>query len=135
MADNESQDVAVMLFDSRALHPSTAPDNVEGHSFHAADNTNGAAIASILDCRAPPLDPRVQALQEADIRWIIDTAGDLTNILYEVANESSGGRPSGAAGAESRSDSAWRNPPPGGEELRAPVAPRSRRPTSWQPSP
>jgi hypothetical protein len=36
-------------------------------------------------------DPRVQALQESYIRKVIDTVQDLPNVLYEVANESSGG--------------------------------------------
>jgi hypothetical protein len=34
---------------------------------------------------------RVQALQEAYIRKVTDTVQDLPNVLYEVANESSGG--------------------------------------------
>ena len=37
-----------------------------------------------------PLDPRSQALQEAYIRKVVDTVHDLPNVLYEVANESSG---------------------------------------------
>jgi hypothetical protein len=41
--------VAVMLFDGWALHISPAPDNVEGHPFHAANNVNGVGITSILD--------------------------------------------------------------------------------------
>jgi hypothetical protein len=38
-----------------------------------------------------PLDARVRALQEAYVRKVIDTVQDLPNVLYEVANESSGG--------------------------------------------
>jgi hypothetical protein len=38
-----------------------------------------------------PLDARVQALQEVYIRKVVDTLQDLPNVLYEVANESSGG--------------------------------------------
>jgi hypothetical protein len=37
------------------------------------------------------LDPRVQAYQEAFIKKVVDTVQDLPNVLYEVANESSGG--------------------------------------------
>src|SRR6266540_2513215 len=66
------------------------PDNVEGHPFHAANNGNGIAITSIVDYQVLPLDPRVQALQEAYIRQVVDTVHDLPNVLYEVANESSG---------------------------------------------
>jgi hypothetical protein len=83
--------VAVMLFDGWALHLSPAPDNVEGHPFHAANNVNRIGITSILDYQVLPLGPGVQALQEAYIRKVVDTVHDLPNILYEVANESSGG--------------------------------------------
>ena len=85
--------VDVMLFDGWALHLSPSPDNVEGHPFHAASNVNGIGIASILDYQLLPLDPRLQALQEAYIRKVVDTVQDLPNVLYEVANESSGGGP------------------------------------------
>lgn len=83
--------VAVMLFDGWALHLSPAPDNVEGHPFQAANNVNGIGIKSIVDYQVLPLDPHVQALQEAYIRKVVDTVHDLPNVLYEVANESSGG--------------------------------------------
>src|SRR5207237_4661029 len=90
-AGNAGIYVAVMLFDGWALHLSPPPDNVEGHPFHAANNINEIGIGSIVDYQVLPLDPRVQALQEAYIRKVIDTVHDLPNVLYEVANESSGG--------------------------------------------
>jgi Family of unknown function (DUF6298) len=83
--------VAIMFFDGWALHLSPAPFHVEGHPFHAANNVNGISIASILDYQVLPLDPRVQALQEAYIDAVVDTLHDLPNVLWEVANESSGG--------------------------------------------
>jgi hypothetical protein len=83
--------VAVMLFDGWALHLSPAPDNVEGHPFHAGNNVNGIGIRSIADHQVLPLDPRVRAVQESYIRTVVDTVQDLPNVLYEVANESSGG--------------------------------------------
>jgi hypothetical protein len=83
--------VAVMFFDGFALHLSPAPDNVAGHPFHAANNINGVGITSINDYQVLPLDPRVQALQEAYLRQVVDTVQDLPNVLYEVANESVGG--------------------------------------------
>jgi hypothetical protein len=92
--------VAVMLFDGWALHLSPAPDHVEGHPFHAANNINGVGIGSILDYQVLPLDPRVQALQEAYIRKVIDTLHHLPNLLWEVANESSGGGKADPAFAE-----------------------------------
>ena len=54
--------VAVMLFDGWALHLSPAPDNVEGHPFHAANNVNGIAIQSISDYQVLPLARDVQAI-------------------------------------------------------------------------
>jgi hypothetical protein len=83
--------VAVMLFDGFGLHLSPAPDQVEGHPFHAANNSNDIGIGSIADYQVLPLDPRVQALQEAYLHKMIDTLHDLPNLLWEVANESSGG--------------------------------------------
>ena len=83
--------VGVMFFDGWALHLSPAPDHVEGHPFHAANNVNGIGIGSILDHQVLPLAPRVEAIQEAYIRHVVDTVHDLPNILWEVANESSGG--------------------------------------------
>ena len=90
-AGNRGIYVAVMFFDGWALHLSPPPDSVEGHPFHVANNVNGIGITSILDHQVLPLDPRVQALQEAYIRKVVDTVQDLPNVLYEVANESSGG--------------------------------------------
>ncbi len=89
-AGDEGIYVAVMLFDGFCLHLSLPPDNVEGHPFHAANNINGIGITSIVDYQVLPLDPRVQALQEAYIGQVVDTVHDLPNVLYEVANESSG---------------------------------------------
>jgi len=83
--------VGVMLFDGWALHLSPAPDHIEGHPFHAANNVNGIAAASIDDLQVLPLDPRVQAIQDAYIRRVVDTLHDLPTVLWEVANESSGG--------------------------------------------
>ncbi|HSA99681.1 MAG TPA: hypothetical protein VLE49_03455, partial [Anaerolineales bacterium] len=90
-AGNEGIYVGVMFFDGWALHLSPAPDHVEGHPFHAMNNVNGVSIQSILDYQVLPLDPRVQGLQEAYIRKVVDTLQDLPNVLWEVANESSGG--------------------------------------------
>jgi hypothetical protein len=90
-AGKEGIYVGVMLFDGWALHLSPAPDHVEGHPFHAGNNVNGVAIESILDHQVLPLAPRVQAFQEAYIRQVVDTLHDLSNVLWEVSNESSGG--------------------------------------------
>jgi hypothetical protein len=79
-----------MLFDGWALHLSPPPDHVEGHPFHANNNVNSIAATSINDLQVLPLDPRVRRVQEAYIRKVVDTLHDLPNVLWEVANESSG---------------------------------------------
>jgi hypothetical protein len=81
---------SVMLFEGFSLHLTATPDNIEGHPFHAPNNVNDIGITSIIDYQVLPLDPHVEALQLAYIRKVIDTVQDLPNILYEVANESSG---------------------------------------------
>jgi hypothetical protein len=81
---------SVMLFEGFSLHLTATPDNIEGHPFHAANNVNDIGITSIIDYQVLPLDSRVEALQLAYIRKVIDTVHDLPNVLYEVANESSG---------------------------------------------
>jgi hypothetical protein len=81
---------SVMLFEGFSLHLTATPDNVEGHPFHSANNVNDISITSIIDYQVLPLDPRVEELQQAYIRKVIDSVHDLPNVLYEVANESSG---------------------------------------------
>ncbi len=82
--------VGVLLFDGWALHLSPSPDHIEGHPFHSRNNTNGIAATSIDDLQVLPLDPRISSIEEAYIRKVVDTLHDLPNVLWEVANESSG---------------------------------------------
>ena len=90
-AGNEGIYVSVMLFEGWALHLSPTPDAIEGHPFFAANNVNGIGIHSINDTQVLPLNSRIQAIQEAYIRKVVDTVQDLPNVLYEVVNESCGG--------------------------------------------
>jgi hypothetical protein len=108
--------VAVMFFDGFGVHLSPAPDHVEGHPFFAANNVNDIGIGSILDYQVLPLDPRVQQLQEAYVRKVVDTLGDLPNLLWEVANESSGGGKADPAFAQMlglAGSPEWATPRPG----------------------
>jgi hypothetical protein len=89
-ADQSGIYVSVMLFEGFSLHLTATPDNVEGHPFHAGNNINEIGITSILDYQVLPLSPRIRDLQLAYIRKVVDTVHDLPNVLYEVANESSG---------------------------------------------
>jgi hypothetical protein len=71
------------------IHCAT-PNNVAGHPFAAGNNTNGIGITSVRDYQVLPLDPRIRRFQETYVRKVVDTVQDLPNVLYEVANESSG---------------------------------------------
>jgi hypothetical protein len=82
--------VSVMFFEGFSLHLTAPPDNIEGHPFHAANNVNEVGISSIVDYQVLPLAPRIRELQQAYVHKVIDTVHDLPNVLYEVANESSG---------------------------------------------
>jgi hypothetical protein len=82
--------VDVLLFDGWALHLSPPPDSIEGHPFHARNNVNGVDARSIDDLQVLPLDPHVEAIQRAFVTRVVDTLHDLPNVLWEVANESSG---------------------------------------------
>lgn len=82
--------VGVMLFDGWALHLSPAPDHIEGHPFHALNNINGVAAASINDLQVLPLHERVAVLQRAYVERVVDALHDRPNVLWEVANESTG---------------------------------------------
>ena len=63
---------------------------MEGHPFHALNNVNGISATTIDDVQVLPLDARIQAIELAYIRNVVDTLHDLPNVLWEVANESSG---------------------------------------------
>ena len=82
--------VGVLLFDGWALHLSPPPDHIEGHPFHALNNVNGIAAASIDDLQVLPLDDRIKEIEETFIRKVVDNLHDLPNVLWEVANESTG---------------------------------------------
>jgi len=80
--------VSVMLFEGWALwHIEWA-----SHPFHRANNVNGIDGDPDRDGRGLETHtlnlPDVARLQETYVRKVIDTIGDLDNVLYEIANES-----------------------------------------------
>lgn len=81
--------VAVMLFEGWGIRES--PGAFENHPFHPANNVNG--INGDIDGDGKALEihtlgnPKVNAVQEAYVRKVIDTVNDLDNVLYEIANE------------------------------------------------
>jgi len=81
--------VSIMLFEGWGLR--FAPRGWERHPFHPLFNVNGldGVVGDVKGIDLFTLSrPRVTALQEAYVRKVIDTVGDLDNVLYEIANES-----------------------------------------------
>ena len=87
--------VSVMLFEGDVLHYASKPWCWEGHPFNAANNINGIDGDPEKTGRGVKLlkldIPAITALQEAYVHKVIDTVGDLDNVLYEIANESGKG--------------------------------------------
>lgn len=78
--------VSVMLFEGWGMQFVT--DAWQYHPYHPENNVNGLG-GEVTD----PLtihelvDPAVTANQEAYVRKVIETVGDLDNVLYEISNE------------------------------------------------
>lgn len=87
---------SIMLFDSWSLdnkHGGLRRGNPwQGHPFHGANNVNGIDGDQDRDGYGDEthevLDPRITALQDRYVEHVIDTVGDLDNVLYEISNES-----------------------------------------------
>jgi hypothetical protein len=81
--------VSVMLFEGWALQFSEG--SWKTHPFHPANNVNGIDGDVNRDGKGLEVhtlgNAEVTALQEAYIRKVIDTVGDLDNVLYEISNE------------------------------------------------
>jgi len=81
--------VSVMLFEGHCVQ--FAEEVWEFHPFAGANNVNGIEGDADGDGRGLEfytLDvPEVTRLQEAYVRKVIDTVGDLDNVLYEICNE------------------------------------------------
>jgi hypothetical protein len=87
--------VSVMLFEGYTPDKGPLPDAYQGHPFAAENNING--IDGDVDddgrLREPYTLPaqggvgRIKASQKAYVRKVIDSVGDLDNVLFEVANE------------------------------------------------
>jgi hypothetical protein len=87
--------VSVMLFEGDALHYAAKPWCWDGHPFNVSNNINGLdgdPEKTGRGLKLLSLDiPAVTSYQEAYVRKVIDTVGDLDNVLYEIANESGRG--------------------------------------------
>jgi Family of unknown function (DUF6298) len=86
--------VSVMLFDgwSLELKGRTVGNPWRGHPFNRSNNINGIDGDTDGDGEGKEvhtlINPAVTALQKAYIRHVIDTIGDLNNVLWEISNES-----------------------------------------------
>jgi hypothetical protein len=78
-----------MLFEGWALQ--FAADAWANHPFHPRNNVNGINGDTDGDGKAVEVhelaDPKITALQEAYVRKVVETVGDLDNVLYEISNE------------------------------------------------
>ena len=83
--------MSVMLFDSWGIQHQKGI--WQYHPFHVANNINGIEADADqdglgLEIFTLPMEAKVQRLQEAYVRKVVETVNDLDNVLYEVANES-----------------------------------------------
>jgi acetyl esterase/lipase len=81
--------VSVMLFEGWALQ--FAPDDWENHPFNPQNNISGINGDTNRDKKGVEMhelaDAKVTAVQEAYVRKVIETVGDLDNVVYEISNE------------------------------------------------
>jgi hypothetical protein len=86
--------VSVMLFEGWGMfHGNQGRASPDGwawrsHPFHPENNVNGLKLPAGARATVHRLgDEKVQALQAAYVRMVIETVNDLNNVLYEVTNE------------------------------------------------
>jgi hypothetical protein len=81
--------VSIMLFGGHA----EAGDNFTGSPFHRDNNINGIDADSNRDGSGWEMEtladipPAIAEIQKTYIREVIDTVGDLDNVLFEISNE------------------------------------------------
>ena len=86
--------VSVMLFDgwSVELKGEKVGNPWRGHPFNRENNINGIDADLNGDGEGKEahtlMNPKVTALQKAYVRKVVETLGDLDNVLWEISNES-----------------------------------------------
>jgi hypothetical protein len=84
--------VAVMLFNGWSIHNNGAGNPWDHHPFNRRNNVNG--VDGDPDARGNGADshtlrvPAVTRVQEAYAAKVVETVGDLHNVLWEISNES-----------------------------------------------
>ena len=95
-AGNRGVYVSVMLFEGFSIRNGTNEGHrsLPYHPFHPANNINGINGDPNEDGNGAELHslsvPAITKLQEAYVRKVVETVNDLDNVLYEIANESTG---------------------------------------------
>jgi hypothetical protein len=89
--------VSIMLFDGWSVESKVgvgSHDPWPGHPYHPSNNLNGIDGDANDNGQGEETQtlalPAITALQEAYVRKVIDTVGDLDNVLYEISNEAPG---------------------------------------------
>ena len=81
--------LSVMLFEGYGVQ--FQADAWPNHPFHPANNINGIDADANGDGKALEVHqlavPRVTALQESYLRWLVTGLNDFDNLLFEVSNE------------------------------------------------
>ena len=86
--------VSVMLFQGWSIEGSGKQANTrwEGHPLHGRNNINGIDGDYDHDGRGWEVHTRVNSevnsIHDAYVKKVVDTVGDLDNVLYEISNES-----------------------------------------------
>jgi hypothetical protein len=94
--------VSVMLFQGWSIQGRGTHANTqwEGHPLNIRNNINGIDGDYDQDGRGwevhTRINPKVNVIHDAYVRKIIDTVGDLDNVLYEISNETIATEVSGA---------------------------------------
>lgn len=85
--------VSVMLFQGWSIHGSGKYENSqwEGHPLNKQNNINGIDGDYDQDGRGwdvhTRINSKINAIHDAYVKKVIDTVGDLDNVLYEISNE------------------------------------------------
>jgi len=86
--------VSIMLFQGWSIYGSGpyADSAWEGHPLNKRNNSNGIDGDFDHDGHGwevhTRVNPAVNAVHDAYVRKVVDTVGDLSNVLYEISNES-----------------------------------------------
>ena len=87
-----------MLFESYTADKGPLPEAYRGHPFAVENNVNGidgdldddGRVNEVYRLPGQGGQRRINEIQKAYVRKVVDTVNDLDNVLYEIANEAPG---------------------------------------------